>query len=103
MPDREPYGFCDRTGFRWPLRQLREETVQGRKTGMRVGPDVYDDDHPQNWFGKIRVAADPQSLGKDARPDTAIQESRSMFSYNPAGLGNLSLIALVGRVTAGTT
>lgn len=96
---KKAYGFCDRTGFRWPLDQLKEETVQGKPTGFLVGPDVYDPDHPQNWYGKLRVPADAQAL-HNPRPDLSLDASRAMFSYDPVGVGNLTMLSFVGKVTA---
>ena len=51
------YGFCDRTGFRYPLNELVDEFQNGVKTGLRVGRDVADGDHPQNFFGRIKFPA----------------------------------------------
>jgi len=48
--NRYAFGFCDRTGFRYPLNDLVDEYKNGVKTGLRVGRDVADDDHPQNFL-----------------------------------------------------
>ena len=61
--NRYAFGFCDRTGFRYPLNELVDEYKNGVKTGLRVGRDVADDDHPQNFLGRMRIF-DPQSLDK---------------------------------------
>lgn len=61
------FGFCDKTGFRYPLHDLVDEYVNGVKTGLKVGRDVVDPDHPQNFTGRVRVD-DPQSL-RDPRPE----------------------------------
>lgn len=45
------FGFCDRTGFRYPLKDLVFEVRNGVKTGLRVGRDVVDPDQPQNFWG----------------------------------------------------
>ena len=92
------FGFCDRTGLRYPLQKLKEEYVQGRKTGFRVGPDVWDPDQPQNWLGSLpTLLPDPQSLW-NPRPDTAQDASRRMFSWDPVGTGNLLMTSGVGQV-----
>lgn len=65
------FGFCDRTGFRYSLDQLVDEYQNGVKTGMRVGFDVVDPDHPQNFLGRVRTD-DPQSL-LNPRPDKKIE------------------------------
>ena len=61
------FGICDRTGFRYPIKELVFEFNNGKRTGLRVGIDVADKVHPQNFVGRIKTD-DPQSL-KDARPD----------------------------------
>ena len=61
------FGICDRTGFRYPINELVHEFDNGKRTGLRVGRDVADRDHPQNFIGRIKTD-DPQSL-RDARPD----------------------------------
>ena len=65
------FGFCDRTGFRYSLDKLVDEYQNGVKTGMRVGFDVVDPDHPQNFLGRVRTD-DPQSL-LNPRPDKKIE------------------------------
>lgn len=61
------FGFCDKTGFRYNLNELVDEVKNGVKTGLKVGRDVSDPDHPQNFLGRLRIH-DPQSLA-NARPD----------------------------------
>ena len=61
------FGICDRTGFRYPINELVYEFENGKRTGLRVGRDVADRDHPQNFIGRVKTD-DPQSL-RDARPD----------------------------------
>jgi len=92
------YGYCDRTGFRYPLHDLIEEFVQGKPTGLRVGRDVHDGDHPQNWLGVIDIQEDPQAL-VNPRIDLSQAESRRMFSFNPVGVGNMAMTGSVGTVT----
>ena len=47
------FGFCDRTGFRYPLEKLVYEVQNGVRTGLRVGYDVVDPDQPQNFWGAL--------------------------------------------------
>lgn len=97
------FGFCSRTGFRYPLKDLVDERVQGKRTGRRVGRDVADEDHPQNWMGRnSHLTNDPQSL-RDARPDPALRASRNLWSWNPAGAIGLEMRGMVGTVTVETT
>ena len=55
------YGICDKTGFRYPLKELIPEIRNGSKTGLIVGYDVVDPDHPQNFLGRFKID-DTQSL-----------------------------------------
>ena len=94
------YGYCDKTGFRYPLNELVWEYKDGTKTGFRVGRDVVDPDHPQNFLGRVRIV-DPQSL-RDPRPDTGLEESRGFFGWAPVG-SPLNLIqGAIGTVTVST-
>ncbi len=91
------FGYCDRTGFRYPLKDLVWEYKNGVKTGMRVGRDVVDGDHPQNFIGRVKVF-DSQAL-KDARPDTSQAESRALFAWNPVMNSLVYMTGGVGTVT----
>lgn len=87
------YGFCDRTGFRYSLKDLVTEYVNGLPTGLRIGKDVVDTDHPQNFLHRVRVN-DPKPL-KDPRPDPT---KEGLFGWNPDGNpGNVLRIGL-GKV-----
>ena len=94
------FGFCDRTGFRYPLKDHVEQYENQRPTGLLVGKDVLDIDHEQLQLGKVD-ANDPQSL-ENPRPDQSLAESRAMSSWNPVGIGNLEMRGLVGKVTVTT-
>tara|TARA_B100000085_G_scaffold273000_1_gene288039 strand:+ start:361 stop:1023 length:663 start_codon:yes stop_codon:yes gene_type:complete len=88
------YGYCDRTGFRYPLKDLIPEVQNGVRTGLLIGKDVVDSDHPQNFVGRLRVT-DPQSL-KDPRPDNSLD---SAFGYNPVGGLFTDIAGSIGDVT----
>ena len=100
------FGFCDRTGFRYPLNQLVTEMRNGIPTGFRVGKDVVDADHPQNFLGRVAIS-DPQSL-LNPRPDRAKDSLIVSFpnlnqdtldpQNSPAGLS-----VLIGSVTINIT
>jgi len=94
--NRYAFGFCDRTGFRYPLNDLVDEYKNGVKTGLRVGRDVADDDHPQNFLGRVRIF-DPQNL-TNARPDTALEASRQLFGFSPVWNPAQFMTGSVGRV-----
>lgn len=55
------YGFCERCGLRYDLREFKAEMVKGNSKNNRVCPDCWDPDHPQNFIGTYRIE-DPQGL-----------------------------------------
>ncbi len=81
------FGFCDRTGFRYKLKDLVPQVKAGRMTGLMVGRDVLDEDQPQNFLGRLGDYADPQAL-QNARPDIAQDNSRELTAWDPVGNGN---------------
>src|SRR6056300_873054 len=104
------FGFCDRTGFRYPLRDLVRQIEDGRWNGLLVGRDVVDQDQPQLKLGEIN-ASDAQAL-RNPRPDKDLVESRALSAWNPVGGGNsalgsrtvgLDMEGMVGRVTVETS
>ena len=80
------FGFCDRTGFRYKIKDLVPQIKAGRMTGLMVGKDMLDEDQPQNFLGRLGDYADPEAL-RNARPDTAQDTSRRLFAFNPVGNG----------------
>ena len=103
------FGYCDRTGFRYPKKDLVEQVVNQRPTGLLVGKDVLDPDQPQLQLGRVRVD-DPQAL-RNPRPDRSLQESRKFFAWNPVGGGvtalgsrtvGLDIEGQIGNVTVTT-
>jgi len=95
------FGYCDKTGFRYPLSDLVPEFSNGVKTGFLVGRDVVDPDQPQNFLGRIKIN-DPQSL-RNPRPDTSLQASRGLFGFNPVWNGAQYMTAEVGTVNISIT
>ena len=95
------FGFCDRTGKRYPLTDLVDEYQNGTKTGFRVGRDVADKDHPQNHLGRLRIF-DPQSL-MNPRPDTSLDASRALYGFGPVGHASTFVQGEAGRVSISIT
>jgi hypothetical protein len=96
---KKAFGFCDRTGFRYPLKDLVPQIENGRPNGLLVGRDVVDEDQPQ-----LQALRDP-------RPDQGLAESRKLYAWDPVGGGNsalgsrtvgLDITAVVGKVTVST-
>mgnify|MGYP003388004436 FL=1 len=81
------FGFCDRTGFRYKVKDLVPQVRAGRMTGLMVGKDMLDEDQPQNFLGRLGDYGDPQAL-RDPRPDIAQDTSRRLFAFDPVGNGN---------------
>ena len=63
---KKAFGFCDRCGFRYKLKELKAETVNLASTNLLVCPECWDPDQPQNMLGRLRVD-DPQAL-RNPRP-----------------------------------
>jgi hypothetical protein len=82
---KKAFGFCDRTGFRYPLKDLVEQFVDGKPSGLRVGRDVVDIDNPQYQLGRTRKD-DPQAL-RNPRPDKGQDASRRLYAWDPIGGG----------------
>ena len=95
------FGFCDKTGFRYPLSDLVPEFKNGVRTGFLVGRDVADPDQPQNFLGRLKIF-DPQSL-QNPRPDTSEAVSRRLFGFNPVGNDAQFMTAEIGTVTISIT
>lgn len=89
------FGYCDRTGFRYPLNELVEQVVNERPTGLMVGRDMLDIDHEQLQLGRVD-ANDPQAL-ENPRPDRDIKASRGLWAWNPVGGG----VTALGSLTVG--
>jgi len=100
------FGYCDRTGFRYPLKDLVPQYKNRVPTGLLVGRDMVDIDHPQLRLGEVD-ANDPQSL-RNPRPDQSLTESRALWAWNPVGGGitelgsrtlGLDMSCVMGSVT----
>lgn len=92
---------CDRCGLTYEYGDLRYEAVRGRKTGMKVCQWCFDEDHPQNWQGSVKVQ-DAQAL-EDPRPDLAVSVYQSLFGWKPVGHPTTGeTVAVAGKVTVVT-
>ena len=95
------FGYCDLTGFRYPLKDLVPEIVNQRPTGFLVGKDVVDPDQPQLQLGKLKLD-DPRAL-RNPRPDRGLDDSRILASFNPVGQVGLGATGHVGIATVITS
>jgi len=91
-------GICDRCGQRYYLRELREEDVMGKMTGVYSCPSCYDKSHPQL---ETRRRTDDKQFVKNSRSDQAeLEASRRLSSWNPVGHEATGVVDVkLGRVT----
>ena len=79
---KKAYGYSDRSGFRYRLREMRKEW-----NGLKVGPDEYEPKHPQlepNYPGP-----DPTAL-YEPRPDSRTEVTvENLLGLNPFKVSNL--------------
>jgi hypothetical protein len=59
---------CDRCGFRYKLKQLRQIVIKTKNVNLLVCPTCWEPDQPQLQLGMYPVN-DPQAL-RNPRPDT---------------------------------
>jgi hypothetical protein len=72
------FGFCDRCGFRYPLRELREEVVNLALVNILVCPECWDPDQPQNQLGHVRI--DESQALRNPRPPLGLAQSRQFIN-----------------------
>lgn len=90
--------ICDRCGFQYKLRELKEEVEAGNLTGLLTCPECWDADHPQNNLGKYRVE-DFQAI-RNPRSDAAeLAASRELRMQAPS----FRIVAQLGEVSVTTS
>jgi len=98
---KKAYGYSDRSGFRYRLREMRKEW-----NGLKVGPDEYEAKHPQlepNYPGP-----DPTAL-YEPRPDSRTEVTvENLLGLNPflSGSSGSAIVTVIepshGRSTSDT-
>lgn len=87
---------CDRCGFRFKLHVLKELVVRDANTNIRVCPECFEEDHPQNLQGKYPVY-DPQAV-ENPRPDLSLFDTSPsrdfQWGWNPVGGATADLVQL---------
>lgn len=92
-------GICDRCGQRYVLRDLREEFILGKATGIYSCPSCYEESHPQLDTRHVRTD-DKQSVRNSRSDQAELAESRRLYSWNPVGCEATGVAEVkVGRVT----
>ena len=75
---------CDRCGFRYKLKELKELVIKTKSVNIFVCPECWEEDHPQLLLGMFPIE-DPQALFKP-RPELGIVSSRDIqWGWNPVG------------------
>jgi hypothetical protein len=76
---------CDRCGFRFKLKELREEVVKTKNINIMVCWSCWNPDQPQLQLGMYPIS-DPQAV-RNPRPDRSyVQSGLLVDGYN--GLGS---------------
>ena len=70
-------GICDRCGQTYKLKKLHKETVNLVQTNLKVCPECWDGDHPQNQLGRYPVF-DPQALEESRSDSSELEASREL-------------------------
>ena len=105
--NKRSFGFCDRCGFRYPMKKFTYTYILGQRQNIKVCPecrDLRNGDHEQYWVGIIggqKVSNDPQALF-NPRPDANRNASCSDFSFNPVATQQLTLYLNNVQVTSFT-
>jgi hypothetical protein len=97
---------CDRCGFRYKRRVLKELTINEKPSNLQVCPQCWEPDHPQYKVGKYPVV-DPQAI-MNPRPDRSLSDTNVTTSsrYIPGTFNPLSGVqssGTVGTVTVSTS
>ena len=80
---KKAWGYSDRSGFRYRLREMRKEW-----NGLKVGPDEYEPKHPQ--LKPIQPGPDPTALYEprtDSRTEVVVE---NLLGLNPFISGSAS-------------
>jgi hypothetical protein len=75
--------ICDRCGFQFRLKELRELIIKTKKVNIKVCADCWDPDQPQLQLGMYPVD-DPQAL-RNPRPDSSYRQSGLLADGEPGG------------------
>lgn len=83
---------CDRCGFRYKLKQLKQLVIKTKNVNILVCPDCWEPDQPQLQLGMYPVT-DPQAI-RNPRPDLGYYQSGTggdggsrVFQYGWAPVG----------------
>jgi hypothetical protein len=90
------WGYSDRSGFRYRLNEMVKEW-----NGLKVGPDEYEQKHPQ--LEPNKVGPDPQALHEPRPENNSIPVSVKFPIFNTTTLRYTPTPQMLGRVGVMTT
>ena len=95
--DRRAIAECDRCGFRYKRKELKELIIKTKNVNILVCPECWEPDQPQLLLGMFPVD-DPQAI-RNPRPDfTGYPKSRAQVIPASPNTGT----GFVGNVTVST-
>lgn len=86
---------CDRCGFRFKLKQLKQLVIKTKNVNILVCPTCWEKDHPQLQLGMYPVS-DPQAV-RNPRPELGYYQSGAggdggsrvtQWGWDPVGLSS---------------
>lgn len=96
--DRRAIAECDRCGFRYKRKELKELIIKTKNVNILVCPECWEPDQPQLLLGMFPVD-DPQAI-RNPRPDfTGYPQSRAQIIPSSP----FTATGFVGNVTVVTT
>ena len=86
-------GICDRCGFRYKLKELRNLVVKFKRTNIKVCPSCWEADHPQLHLGEMAFA-EPIALRdpRSDRNDWAQTRAQLVTVYSVASTGTVGIV-----------
>jgi len=95
--DRRAISECDRCGFRYKRKELKELIIKTKNVNILVCPECWEPDQPQLLLGMFPVD-DPQAI-RNPRPDfTGYPQSRAQIN-EPVGVDASGFVGQVRVVT----
>lgn len=89
---RHSIAICDRCGFQYKLKELKELVIKTKNINIRVCSECWEPDQPQLQLGMYPIN-DPQAV-RNSRPDTSYFEAGNQgaggsrmiqWGWNPVG------------------
>lgn len=78
--------ICDRCGFQYKLKELKELIIKTKKINILVCPECWEPDHPQLQLGMYPVY-DPQAVRNPRKDTSYLTSGNSGLLLSPADVG----------------